>query len=252
MDSLLTQRNPLGGLADLDGWEQLYHAWVEFLEQRDPDVKLLAALRSLRLFLKDDRLEWRRKERERDRIEGLWRTKFSADVLRDGLGGERDRWQTLQIIAEEDVRELLPEVWKAHTTKPDYSTIQVLAKIGGEADLEALRASIGSLVDLEARRHIPLSQQNVIGPGFEKAAGYGQIVRAMARLATPAAVATIKCALSDYDPSIRAAGCSAVAKLRSDLVDDEIRAAVRARLTDSPRYVAESALEAAKAHAIRD
>lgn len=252
MDSLLTERNPLGGLADLEGWEDLYEAWVEFLKQRDSDARLLGSLRSLRQFLSDDRLEWSRKQQERERIERLWMTKFSAEALRAGLGHERDRWLTLQIIEEQEVRELLPAVRQAHTNKPDYSTINVLAKLGSEEDLEALRVSIVGLVDLEARKHMARSTQTLIGPEHKHSMEYGQIVRAMARLATLDAVTTIKSALIDYDPLIRGAACDAVANLKSDLVDDEIRAAVRSRLKDSPPYVAESARSAANVHGIRD
>jgi hypothetical protein len=252
MDSLLTEPDPLGGLVDLAGWEGLYDAWVGFLEQRDPDTRLLGALQSLRQFLSADDLEWSRKGQERDRIEGLRKTKFSTAALRCGLGDERDRWLALQLIAEQVVRELLPEVRQAHEQKPGYGTINVLAKIGSKEDLEALRASIGTLVDLEARKQLPLSTENVFGPEHKHSTEYGQIVRAMARLATPGAVATIKSALLDYDPSIRAAGCEAVANLRSDLIDDEIRVTVRSRLTDSPPYVAKAARDAANAQRIED
>lgn len=252
MDSLLTEPIPRGGLRDLPGWEGLHDAWVEFLEQCAPDVRLLGSLRSLRHFLDDDRLEWSRRGRERDRIERLWSTKFSMETLRKGLDDVRDRWRALQIIEEQGARELLPHVRQAHSMTPDYSTISVLAKIGGEEDLEALRASIGRLVDIEARKHIPLSRQNVFGPEHKNSMEYGQIVRAMARLATRDAVHTIKRALIDYDPYVRAAGCDAVANLRADLIDDEIRAAVRSRLGDAPPYVAESARNAARAHDIRD
>jgi hypothetical protein len=252
MDSLLTEWEPLGGLTDLEGWEKLYDAWVAFLEDREADVKGIGALRSLRLFLSDDLPEWNRKEQERVRIERLWTAKFSAEALRQGLDDERDRWLTLQVIEEQATRELLPDVRQAHTRNPDYSTIRVLAKIGSEEDLEALRASIGRLVDLEARRQIPLRTQNVFGPEHKHSMEYGQIVRAMARLATPDAVTSIKRALVDYDPYVRAAGCDAVANLKSDLIDDEIRTAVRSRLLDAPPYVAESARNAANSHGIRD
>jgi hypothetical protein len=252
MDSLLTEANPLGGLRDLDGWEQLYDAWLEVLEQAAPDARLLGALRSLRMFLSDDSVEWTRSDQERIRVEHLWTTKFSAEALRRGLDDKRDRWMTLRIIEEEEVRELIPDVRRAHAQKPDPSTIGVLAKIGGEEDLEALRASIESLVDLEARKHIPLSTQNVFGPEHRNSMEYGQIVRAMPRLGSAESLVTIKNALSDYDPYVRAAGCDAVAKLKPGLIDDEIRAAVRSRMKDSPPYVVESARNAASAHGIRD
>jgi hypothetical protein len=251
MNTLLTEPNPLGGLIHLDGWETIYDAWVDFLEQHDSDANLLGSLRSLLLFLKDDGRSWTRGDRERDRIERLWKSKFSAQALRDGLYNERDRWLTLEIVVEQEVRELLPDVRTTHAKKPDYSTINVLAKIGSEEDLEALRASIGGLVDLDARKRIPRSTENVFGPEHRHSMEYGLIVRAMARLATPDAVTTIKTALFDYDPYVRSAACNAVADLAGDLVDDEIRAAVRARVNDSPNYVAESARHAANVHGIQ-
>jgi hypothetical protein len=250
MDSLLTQGVPRGGLTDLDGWEQVYDTWVDFLEARDADVLVLGALRSLRAFLEDERLEWSRKAEQHDRIERLWQAKFSAAVLRQGLQDLRDRWLALVVIEEQQIHELLPEVRQAHAKKPDYSTIRVLAKIGSEEDLEALRGSIDQLVDLQKRRHIPLSTKNVFGPEHAHASEYAQVVRAMARLPTRGAVTTIKQALVDYDPVVRSAGCDAVANMKGDLVDDEIRAAVRSRLDDAPPYVVESARRAAQAHGI--
>lgn len=247
MHSLLTEPRPLGGLADLDGWEGLYDAWVQSLEQRDSDTLLLGSLRSLKVFLTGDKPEWGRRKDEQDRIAFLWREKFSLKALREGLGSEIDHWLALQIIAEQGVRELLPDVRQVHMQKPEYCTIDVLAKLGNEEDLEFLRASISKLVDVEARKRFPLSSENVYGPRHRNVFEYGHIVRAMGRLATPAAVATIKCALIDYDPHIRAAACDAVAKLGKSLVDDEIRSLVQCRLKDSPDYVAEAARAAAGA-----
>jgi hypothetical protein len=251
MDSLLTEPLPLGGLRDLDDWESLYDAWIEFLEQDNPDVKLLCALRSLRIFLNDDEVEWSRKAQERARVERLWMTKYSVEVLRKGSSDERDRFWTLKLIEEQQARELLPDVRRIHAENPDHSTIQVLARIGTEEDLEVLRVSIGRLVDLEARSRVPFSTINVFGPEHKHAMEYGAIVRALPRLRTPAAVATIKGALLDYDPHVRAAGCAAVADLVSALVDDEIREVVRERVKDSPEYVAEAARRAANVHGIQ-
>ncbi len=252
MNTLLTESNPLGGIQDLDGWERLYEAWVVFLEQCDPDVKLLEALRSVRSFLGDGAMAWARKEQEQDRIDRLWQEKFSSGVLRDGLDHARDRWIALEFIEEQGLRELLPAVRQAYTKGSDHCTIKVLAKLGNEQDLEALRASIGQLVDLEARKRMPLSTQNVIGPEYKTSLEYGLVVRAMARLATRDAVTAIKQALMDYDPQIRAAGCDAVANLKSDRVDDEIRTAVRSRLKDAPPYVVAAARNAASAHGIKE
>lgn len=249
METLTLHPNPLGGLRDLPGWEKVYHAWIEVLEHREADVVVLAALRVVRLFLDDD-MPWSRKARERERIERLWEQKFSSDALRRGLDVERDRWLTLQIIREQSARELLPDVRRAHAKHPDISTMEVLTALGDETDLEALRVWIGSFVDLEARARIPRSTTNVVDPGYERSVAYAQVVRAMARLATPAAVVTIKSALTDFEPSVRAAGCDAVAQLNGELVDTEIRAAVQTCANESPKYLAEAARAAAAAHGI--
>src|SRR5690606_25717574 len=107
-------------------------------------------------------------------------------------------------------------------------------------DLEALRSSIDRFVDLEARQAIPLGTAAASGPDMRGSMAYAQTVRAMPRLATREAVATIKRALGDYDPHIRVSACDAVAKLKAELIDDEIRAAIRSRLSDASRPVVDA------------
>jgi hypothetical protein len=55
----------------------------------------------------------------------------------------------------------------------------------------------------------------------------------------------LKRAFRDYDPLVRAAACTAVIKMDRSKIDLEITGLIVERLDDSPKYVAEAALQTA-------
>ena len=246
MDTLVNEPDPLGGLAQLDQWPPIYDAYVTMIGERPVDARLLVALSSLEHFLDDKKLNWPRRLTELDKVRRMFDERLSPAVLRRDLGSEEGRWAALQIIREKSVRDLLPDVEAAFNKKPDFETVQILGELGGRQQLEVMLKRIPSLVDLEARRSVPFSMVNVFGPEYKDDFLYAQIIEALGRLATPPALERIKAAASDLNPQVRSAACNAIAQLPLTSLDDELRAAVKARLNDSPQYVADAARKAAK------
>ncbi len=252
MDTLLTEPAPLGGLAELPDWEAIYSQYVSMLVSRDPaDIRALGGLRSLATFLADHDLAWSKRAAEAKRIEKIATEKFSVSVLERGLTDDATRWLSLQIIREKQVKELLPQVRELFREKPDHSNIETLGTIGEEGDIEAMLLGIPSLVDREARNAIPRSSENVFGPEHKHNMEYAQVVKYLGKLHTPASIAQIKQASRDYDPLVRDAAYEAIRQLPKSLVDKELRELVRSGVDDAPEYVAESARDCAKHHAIK-
>lgn len=250
METLLLQPDPLGGLRDLDGWEAVYDDWVLLLAGLPGDIVVVWSLRCLRRFLDDEAGDWMRSAVETERLQQLWRTKFGTAALRDALAEERHCWKALVLIDEGELRELLPDVRRLHARTCSWNGIDVLGKLGGEAELQLLLDSIPKLVDPEARRRQPFLTQNTCGPGHQGNKEYGAIVRWLGRLPTLESVAAIREALGDYDPHVRARACEAAAELPGHAVDESLRTAIRHRLGDAPPYVVEAATRAAAAHGI--
>jgi HEAT repeat protein len=247
MDTLLLEPAPLGGLTDLKDWPRVYDGFLVLIEKRTADIPMLSALASLETWLSDKDLTWERKNAELGRVRRLTEERLSAEIVRRGLENERDRWNALNLIGKHKLTVLLPAVEVLFKTKPDFSTISTLSALGGRDQLQLMLDTIPTLVDLDAREGKPMSHENINTPWPEAEKGmlYSQIVRSLGQLATMEAIAHIKRAGTDFDPAVRAAACAAIAGLPADLVDDDLRRIVTERLTDEPKYVADSAKEAA-------
>jgi len=245
MDTLLLEPAPLGGLTDLEGWPKLYDGYLALIEKRTADTPMLGALASLETWLTDKELTWERKDAELERVRRLTKERLSAEIVRSGLENERDRWDALQLVEKHKLTELLPAVETLFKTKPDPSTISTLSTVGGKDQLQLMFDTIPTLIDLDAREGKPMSHVNIHGWEVKNCFEYSLIVRSLGKLATPEAIAHIKRAGTDYDPAVRAAACAAIAELPADLVDADLRRIVTDRLTDDPKYVADSAKETA-------
>jgi hypothetical protein len=245
MDTLLLEPNPLGGLTDLKGWPKLYDAYLALLEKRTADVPMLGGLASLETWLSGKDLTWERKDAELERVRRLTEERLSAETMRRGLENEPDHWNALKLIEKHKLRELLPAVEALFKRKPDFETISTLSALGGKDQLQLMLDTIPTLVDLDVRESRPMSHVNTLGQEWEKGFVYSKIVLSLGKLATPDAIACIKRAGTDFDPVVRAAACAAIADLPADLVDDDLRRIVTDRLTDEPKYVADSAKETA-------
>ncbi len=245
-DTLINEPQPLGGLAQLNEWPAFYDAYLAMIRRHPADARQLVALTSLEHFLADGKLDWQRRSSELEKVRHVLEERLAPAVIRRSLGDERDTWAALQLIREKKLAELVPDVEAQFTKKPEPLAIQILGELGGKKQLETMLARIPSLVDLEARKTVPLSRTNVIGPQYRHDFTYALIVEAMGKLATPAAVDAIKTAAVDFNPQVRFGACKAVAQLPAAAVDADLRRLVTERLSDSPEYLAKAARLAAE------
>ncbi len=249
--TLLLERRPLGGICDLEDGPSLFEQYSALIEARPTDMEVLGALRSMTMFLKHEDVAWDGREHLLDRTRQLYEDRMSLEIVKAGLGEERDRWLALQIIQEKKLVELLPDVLESFDAKPDTTAIDVLGHLGDASHLEAMMQKIPEIVDLPGRQERPLSPVNVLGPEHLGNMEYAWIVKYLGKLGTHEAVSQIKRAAKDYDPQVRLYAMKAVLSLPEDRIDDELRALVEERLADSPDYVAESAKHAVEKLGIR-
>ena len=245
MNTLLTDPDPLGGLRDLPDPERLFRSYIELLESRDSDIHVLEGLRAAGSFLAAEDTQWSNKDRWLTRIRNLAHERTSPEVLRAGLKESSKTWIALQIIRENKLTDLLPDVEAMFVHNPDSMNIEVLRELGSKDHLERMFLKIPALVDLSARAGKQMSKVNLIGPEHKNAFEYAGIVKSLGRLGTPQAVAHLKIAFRDYDPLVRAAACDAVCDLDRQKVDLEISMLIEERLADMPQYVSDAAKRAA-------
>jgi len=245
--TLIDEPQPLGGLTDLPNWQEVYAGFRKLLDGHDVDITVLAGLLSLERFLEDETLSWDRRQAEASGVRALLKAGVSAEAVKAGLQSERYRWIALSLVEKYDLRQLLPDVHAVFDARPDFTTIEVLGKMGGTDGLEHLLRAIPRLVDLDARKKIPLRDVNSFGPEHKYNFEYAKIVEYLGDLGTEPAVLAITTAAQDYDPGVRAAACTAITRLPRERVTDELRGIVRERLSDPSEYVAKAAGECAKA-----
>jgi hypothetical protein len=246
MNTLVTERHPLGGLRELPDGESIFDTYVRMLEQREPDIRVFDTLEKLEVFLADEKLPWQAKNQKLAKVKEILKHGFSIDVVRAGLLDDGTRSLSLRSIRERKIHDLLPEVLTLFKKRPDSDLIQVLSKIGKREHLQVMLDALPKIVDLSARREKPLSQERVSGPGWQESNMYAGIISGLGRLATPDAVSCLKQAVDDYDPSVRSAACEAFALLPEKMIDDKIKKIITERVQDPTPYVAKSAEKAAR------
>jgi hypothetical protein len=245
MNTLLTDSAPLGGLRDLPEPERLFSGYLALLEKEAPDNYVLMGLKAADEFLNDSETQWLDKEQLLRQVRDLLHERASLDILSAGLKDPSTRWIALRIIRENRVRALVPDVETLFLHKPDSMNIEVLSELGGKDELERMFLKIPEIVNLSERAVRPLSKINLIGPEHKNSFEYAGIVKILGQLGTPEATLHLKRAFRDYDPLIRAAACAAVTKMDRSKIDLEIANLIEERLEDSPKYVVESARQAA-------
>jgi hypothetical protein len=244
METLITEPNPLGGIDELPDGEALLEEYVRMLTKRPSDVRMLCALREMEEYLTTREPTKHGPTELLLQVRQLWEKNFDDSVLRVGLKNSDTRWRTLNLIEKLRIVSLLPEVREAFHQNPDYPSISVLAEIGTVEDLSLLLASVSRLVNMRDRAGKEISPINIPVTESKGALEYGRIVEALGRLATPEAIAHLKFAASDYDPTVRRSACKAFARMPLDKVDPEIASLIHQRLNDPLAYVRESAKEA--------
>lgn len=250
ISTLLDLSNPLGNLKSLDGWEGIWHAWLALLQRIPSSTRVMWSLFVLEAFLALDDESWPLKESETAHVVELLAAKLSVGALRSGLRDPEERTMALPMIVNFEVRELLPELRALFAQNPDADVIDALGELGATPELELLRQAIPRFVDLEARAKVPFSAVDLKGRELRAGVEYGNIVMWLGRLATPAAVATIRTALADYDPRVRGSACRAVSQLPIGAIDASIVELVKQRLREEHEFVSEAASMAADAHGI--
>lgn len=134
---------------------------------------------------------------------------MGVKLLHDGLKDDKIRWLSLKMIRRNHVTESIDEVRKIFEQQPmDLSTIITLGEVG---DAERMFQIIPDIVDLEFRRKLPRSHENVFGTGHERE--YAMIVQYLWKCPTRSVLDHLKNALNDYNPEVRRAACIAVSKL---------------------------------------
>ncbi len=244
METLITEPNPLGGIDDLLDSEALVAEFVRMLTKRPADVRMLCALREIEEYLTKQEAVKEGPAELLLHVRHLWEKSFDDSVLRAGLKNADTRWRTHNLIEKLRVVSVLPEVREAFQKVPDYASISVLAEIGTAEDLDLLFASIPRGGDLKERANREISPINIPVTEGKGAFEYSRIVEALARLATPDAIAHLKLASRDYDPTVRKSACKAFGGLPLDKVDAEIAGLIHERMKDPMGYVREAAKEA--------
>jgi HEAT repeat protein len=244
METLITEPNPLGGIDELPDGEMLVAEYVQMLTKRSSDVRMLLVLRELEQYLAAREPGKQRPTELLLQVRQLWKNNFDDNVLRVGLKNSDTRWRTLNLIERLRAVSLLPEVREAFQQDPDYASISVLVEIGSVEDLRLLFAAIPRLVNMKDRAGRKISPINIPVTESKGAFEYSRIVEGLGRLATPEAIAHLKLAASDYDPTVRRSACKALARLPLDKADGEIARLIHERLNDPLAYVREAAKEA--------
>jgi hypothetical protein len=244
MEALITEPSPLGGIDQLPDGEGLIAEYVRMLTKRPVDVRMLCALREVEEYLTTRQPTDHGLTELLLQVRKLWEKSFEDNVFRAGLKNSDTRWRTLNLIEKLRIVSLLPEVREAFQQNPEYSSISVLAEIGTVDDLVLLLASVSRLVNLKDRAGKELSPTNVPVAESKGVLEYGRIVESLGRLATPDAIAHLKIAARDYEPTIRSSACKAFARIPLDKVDAQIASLIHERLNDPMAYVRESAKEA--------
>jgi hypothetical protein len=201
---------------------------------------VLAGLRAGKSFLIDEEPQGFSKEDWQARLCKLYEDRTSCEVSRAGLKKPTKAWVALQIIRENNLIELLPEVESLFADKPDHMNIEVFAGFRRQR-LQRIFLKIPELVDLSARAGKQMSKVNVLGREHRNGFEYAGIVKSLGRLGTPEAVAHIKQALCDYHPTVRAAACEAIGYLDRAEIDLEISSLLDQRLVDERKYVSNAA-----------
>jgi hypothetical protein len=173
-----------------------------------------------------------------------WEKIFDVSDLRAGLKNADTRWRTLNLIEKLRVVSVHPEVREAFQKVPDHASISVLAEIGTAEGLQLLFASIPRVVNLKDRANRQIRPINIPVIEGKGAFEYSRIVEALARLATPDAIAHLKLASRDYDPTVRKSACEVLGGSPLDKVDAEIAGLIHERMKDPMAYVREAAKEA--------
>jgi hypothetical protein len=225
--------------------ERLFASYLVLLEEQIPDNYVLMGLSAADDFLNDSDTHWIEKGQLLEHVRSRLQERSSPEVLRTGLNDPSTRWIALKIIREKQVRALLPDVESLFLDKPDPMNIQALSELGDKDVLERMFLKIREIANLSERAAHPISKVNVIGPEHANSFEYAGIIRILGRLGTPEAISHLKRAFRDYDPSIRAAACSAVIGMDRSKIDLELTDLIAERLGDSPKYVVESARQAA-------
>lgn len=231
----------------LEALERVYRPYVALLQARPADVRVLSGLVTLREFLHTvpDDIGFADKEWRRAQIERLLEERNDPALLRAGVEQKPTRALALHVIDALRVSSFAPELAALFEREPDLLLADVLSKHGGPNELEKLRQLLPRLVDLEARRQAEMRHDSNLSAADPAHRLFAVVVRGMGRLATPDAVELLKRACRDPHPWGRAAACEGISFLPPSAHDDELRALVRERLTDSPDYVVAEARRAA-------
>ena len=240
METLLTEPDPLGGLADLPNGRELLAAFRGVLGKRPTDVRTLRALEAMAEFLDDEELDWPDREALLAELRAEFERSFTPALVRQGLRDEQARWIAVGMVGERKLVELLPDVVALHREKPEVGTLLALQAAGGQAELEVLLESIPKLVDVSSRERA-LEERAALGPEYDATIHYALIIGSLGRLGSPPAVAAIKAAFADFAPNVRASACFAAGEIPPAAVDTELRDLVEARTDDPARSVVEAA-----------
>jgi len=125
----------------------LADAHVRLLTSRKPDVWLLQGLRTARSFFNDSACPLEGRKERKESIDALLGERMSADVIRNGLMDKQSRWVALEMIDQDRLTDLLPDVETLAVEESEYHTLTVLGSHGDERQLQ-LRECPECLSDL--------------------------------------------------------------------------------------------------------
>jgi hypothetical protein len=247
MDSLFTEAQPLGGMADLENWQQIYETYAELLAQRKVDIAVLRALRSIEMFLNDKDLPWNRRASELMRVKKEFEEGLNVEVVRKGLSDQDNRWMALSLIKERNINELLPEVIDILKIDHDFQAISVLGSIGDASHLEFLLAAIPEIVNLDHRKtSAPKSKNSPRGPQYMETMIYTEILGHLGKLGSDEALAQVLKAGEDFEPIVRVAACKAIRSFPEEKITQAVKDMIEKCLYDPSEHVAKTAQDIAR------
>jgi hypothetical protein len=240
MEEILTTDHPLrGGILDVPDSRMLIDEYSRLLEARAPDIWTIQGLRIARRFFNDSACPLDDREHRKASVDVLLSRRMSASIIRDGLANKNSRWFALQIIDDDKLVDIMPDVERLATEEPAWNVFSILVHHGDRRQHQLLLDMLPNIVEFGARGQRPFSSQNIFDDKVERE--YAVIVGAMGVIGSEEAIRLLKGALVDFNPTIRRAACHSAGNIPPDVVDDDVIRLLNLRTNEKLDYVREAA-----------
>jgi hypothetical protein len=213
MEEILTMAPSLGGILDIPEPKIATDEYFRLLASRSADIWLLKGMRTAKHFFDDPACPFADRAEKSASLALMLKERMSESIVRRGLVDEKARWIALQIIDQERMLELLPELERMAIERPKGDILRVLRMHGDSRQLQSLLELLPRVVDPTERAKRPFSRTNVIWPEKDEAEWeYAVLVMTMGAVASKESIRMLKAAMSDFNPSCATPPVKAQAK----------------------------------------